>query len=127
VATPRDLAARSCLLFPFPGYRTRWIFRDATGRRREVPVQGRIVISNALALHRCARDGLGPALLADWLVDDDLASGNLVDLFPEFRVTATDFETAVWLLYPSRAYLPLKTRAFIDFLRQSFRSGPDRR
>ena len=59
----------------------------------------------------------GPALLADWLIADDLASGRLVDLFPEHEAAATDFDTAAWLVYPSRAYLPRKTRAAIDFLR----------
>ena len=70
-----------------------------------------------MALRRAALDGLGPVLLADWLVDDDIAIGTLVDLFPKFRVTATDFETAAWILFPSRAYVPRKRRAFIDFLK----------
>jgi DNA-binding transcriptional LysR family regulator len=33
-------------------------------------------------------------------------------------VTATEFETAAWLLYPSRKFVPAKTRAVIDFLRE---------
>ncbi|NEQ25124.1 MAG: LysR family transcriptional regulator, partial [Microcoleus sp. SIO2G3] len=33
--------------------------------------------------------------------------------------TATDFSTAAWLVYPSRAYVPLKVRVFIDFLKNS--------
>jgi DNA-binding transcriptional LysR family regulator len=43
----------------------------------------------------------------------------LVHLFADHDVTATDFETAAWVLYPSRAYLPLKTRVFIDHLKNS--------
>ena len=119
VATPEALRDRPCLVFALPGYRSRWIFRDSAGRQSEVPIEGRFVISSALALRDCALNGLGPALLADWLIDGDIAAGKLVDLFPEHRVTATDFETAAWLLYPSRAYLPLKVRALIDFLRET--------
>jgi DNA-binding transcriptional LysR family regulator len=63
---------------------------------------------------------MGPALLADWMVKPELASGALVDLFPDYAVTATDFETAAWLLYPSRSYLPRKVRVVIDFLRHEF-------
>ena len=81
-----------------------------------VPVTGDLVISGALALRQAARDGHGPALLADWLIAPDLSSGRLVDLFPHHRVTATSFDTAAWLLYPSRAFLPAKVRATIDFL-----------
>ncbi len=119
VAAPEALRDRPCLVFALPGYRSRWIFRDRAGRQNEVPIEGRFVISSALALRDCALNGLGPALLADWLIDGDIAAGKLVDLFPEHRVTATDFETAAWLLYPSRAYLPLKVRALIDFLRET--------
>jgi len=64
--------------------------------------------------------GNGPALLPDWLIAGDLASGQLVDLFPTYRVAATDFKTAVWLLYPSRSHLPSKVRVTIDFLKQHY-------
>jgi DNA-binding transcriptional LysR family regulator len=80
-----------------------------------VNIGGSIVISSALSVRQAAVDGLGPALLPDWLIAAELASGTLVDLFPTHEVTATGFDTAAWLLYPSKTYLPLKTRAFIDF------------
>ncbi|HEY3255176.1 MAG TPA: LysR family transcriptional regulator [Polyangiaceae bacterium] len=113
---PAELAQRSCLLFPLPEFRDRWLFRRGTATE-EVPVQGQLVLSTALALRSAALDGLGPALLADWHLDDDFAHGRLVDLFPEHEVTATTFDTAAWLLYPSRSYLPHKVRATIEFLR----------
>jgi DNA-binding transcriptional LysR family regulator len=58
------------------------------------------------------------AFLGDLVVEDYLARGDLVDLFPRYEVTATEFETAAWLLYPSRRFLPAKTRLVIDFLRE---------
>jgi DNA-binding transcriptional LysR family regulator len=116
---PPDLSGHGCLLFPYPGYRSQWRFRAKTGEVTEVPVNGAVTISNALALHRAALDGLGPVLLADWLVAKDLRSGRLVDLFPKYEATATDFDTAAWILYPSGAYVPRKVRAFIDFLKSS--------
>lgn len=45
-------------------------------------------------------------------------AGRLIDLLPDYEVTATDFDTAAWLIYPSRAYVPLKVRAFIDALKK---------
>jgi len=83
-----------------------------------VPIDGEVIISNALALRACALLGMGPALLANWLIEDDIAQGRLIDPFPNHAVTATDFDTAAWLLYPSRAYLPNKVRVMIDFLKQ---------
>ena len=115
---PSDLSKLPCLLFTFPDFRSRWLFRDSKGSLTEVPVRGDILISNALALRECALSGLGLALLADWLIDDDLREGRLVDLFPKHHVTATSFATAAWLLYPSRAFLPKKVRVAIDFLKE---------
>jgi len=118
LSNPGDLSDLDCLRYTLPEFRSRWLFRDQEGTVQEVPVDGSIMISSALAMRQAARDGLGPALLADWLADDDLRTGRLVDLFPRYRVTATSFETAAYFLYPSRAFLPAKVRVMIDFLRE---------
>ena len=117
-AQPVELKQHSCLLSAFPEFRSRWLFRDPQGEVQAVAIHGDITILNALALRDCALAGLGPVLLASWLVETDLAHGRLTDLFPEYRVTATDFDTAAWLLYPSRTHLPNKVRVMIDFLKQ---------
>lgn len=121
IVTPDDLAAHRCILFSLPQFRGRWIFRAPGGALSEVAIGGDLVISTALAIQEAARLGLGPALLPHWLVADDLASGALVRLLPDHDVTATDFTTAAWLLYPSRRHLPLKTRTAIDFFRARLR------
>lgn len=120
--TPADLAQCDCLRFALPGFRTQWKFREAPAATLDEPVQtvdvhGWLVLSTALALHQAALDGLGPALLPGWLVDKDLVSGALLDLFPSNEVTASAFDSAVWLLYPSRDYLPRRVRVVADFLK----------
>ncbi|MEO1471820.1 MAG: LysR substrate-binding domain-containing protein, partial [Pseudomonadota bacterium] len=117
LAGPGALSDHDCLRFTLPGFRSRWLFRAPDGAEVGVEVGGRILIANALALRRAAEAGLGPSLLADWLVAGALAEGRLVDLFPGHQATATTWDTAAWALYPARAYLPQKTRAAIDFLR----------
>jgi DNA-binding transcriptional LysR family regulator len=115
---PSDSSGIACLLFTFPDFRSRWLFRDKNGAVTEVGVTGDILISNALALRDCALAGLGPALLPDWLIDEDIANGRLLDLFPRYDVTATTFDTAAFALYPNRTFLPSKVRLAIDFLRE---------
>jgi DNA-binding transcriptional LysR family regulator len=115
--TPADLARCDCLRFALPGYRTQWTLREREGQTEVVAVRGWLVMSTALALHRATLDGLGPALLGDWLVDGDIAAGRLIDLFPEHEVTATNFDSAVWLLYASRDHTPQRVRAFVDFVK----------
>jgi DNA-binding transcriptional LysR family regulator len=116
---PSDIEKHNCLLFPLAGFRSKWRFRNRDREESEVFVRGHTIISNAIALQQCAIAGMGLALLPNWLIGDDLRDGTLVNVFPSYDVTATEFSTAAWLVYPSRAYVPLKVRVFIDFLKQS--------
>jgi DNA-binding transcriptional LysR family regulator len=68
----------------------------------------------------CAIAGMGLTLLPNWLVDEHIQAASLVNVFPGYEVTATDFNTAAWIVYPSRTYIPLKVRVLIDFLKQQF-------
>lgn len=120
---PQNLADHNALRFALPGFRDRWLFRDMAGTITEVPVHGWLVISNALSLRRAVKDGMGVAMLADWLVRRDIDEGNLVDVFPTFDVTATGFDAGIWALYPSRVYLPQRVRLMIDLIRQHVGKG----
>jgi DNA-binding transcriptional LysR family regulator len=118
--TPAALAKHRCLLLALPEFRHEWHFRSARGKIQSVGVDGDIIMSNPLALRSCAILGMGPALLTDWLANEAIADGTLVDLFPDLQATATSFDTGVWLLYPTRAYLPLKVRVMVDFLKSKY-------
>ncbi|MEL6523913.1 MAG: LysR family transcriptional regulator [Pseudomonadota bacterium] len=118
LSTPEDLAHHPCLRFALPAFRTQWRFRQGDNDPIEVPVSGKLIIGNAQALRRAASMGLGPTLLADWLIRGAIERGELVEVFPDWDCTATEFETAAWALYPSRVYLPRKVRSMIDFLRK---------
>jgi DNA-binding transcriptional LysR family regulator len=119
-ATPLELKGCDCLTFSMPGFRERWLFRPRDGGANfAVNVKPRVLMTNGLALREVTLGGLGPSLLPDWLVGDDLAAGRLVDLFPRHDVAAVDTPTGAWLMYPSRSYVPHKVRAFIDFVRRT--------
>lgn len=114
---PQDLSQHECLRFPLGGFRSRWRFRNEQGEIEDVEIQGRIVISSAIALRECALSHMGLSLLPHWLIQADLETHRLINVFPNHAVTATTFETAAWFVYPSKSYLPLKVKVFIDFLR----------
>ena len=63
---------------------------------------------------------MGISLLPSWLAEQEIADGSLVRLFSDYEVTATDYESSIWLVYPSREYLALKSRVFIDLLSARF-------
>lgn len=117
LSRPEHLTHHKTLLFSLRDFRTRWLFRDVSGQVSEQPVHGDIILSSASAIKDAALAGLGPALLPDWLIGADLISGRLVSCIKGWDVTATTFDTAAWLIYPSRSYIPAKVRAMIDHLR----------
>jgi DNA-binding transcriptional LysR family regulator len=59
----------------------------------------RLMATNALLMRDCALAGLGPTLLAEWMVGDDVAAGDLVDLFPKYVVSAPNAPTTAWAVY----------------------------
>ncbi len=118
---PEKLKDHNCLQLVMPGFTDVWRFHDASGQVTAVPVTGNLRTSNAVALKQCALAGMGIILQARWIVGRELQRGELIDLFPNHDATSAEVEApAIWLLYPSRSYLPLKVRVFIDFLRRQF-------
>ncbi len=124
--TPRELEHHECLryLYPVQGYGPRWRFRRGDDPVFEVPVRGRIAATNGVALRQCAVAGMGILMLPRWNVADELRTGALVELFPDHIASAADFDVAAWMLFPSRAYLPRKVRAFTAFMKEKFAHGP---
>lgn len=122
--TPRELQQHRCLLLALSGFsRNTWKFTDREGARQEVAINEFLRTSNAMALKQCALAGMGIILQGRWVIGKELREGTLVDLFPEYEVTAALDDAAAWALYPSRSYVPEKVRIFVEFLKASFREG----
>src|SRR5688500_2016244 len=81
-----------------------------------VPVQGSLAINHFIGMRRAALRGIGIARLPRYLVIDELRSGRLVELLPEWQLPVTP----VALVYPSREHLPQRSRAFRDFVLEWF-------
>ena len=115
--TPEDLAQHNCLATDFT---MNWDYRAPNGKRGSVRVSGRFACDNWEVLREWALAGLGVALKSTWDVRRHLEDGSLVSLLPGYTF-ATD--VAIYAVYPHRRHLPAKTRAFIEFLAESF--GPE--
>ena len=113
--SPGDLKDHEIVAFSYEDYREAWRFRRKK-RAQTVSIQPVIRMTNAAAIRETVRHGLGIALLADWTVSGDIASGRLVRLMAEWEIQGKSSSSALWAVYPSRQYIPAKTRAFLDFL-----------
>ena len=116
--TPDDLVGHNCLTTT--DFAMNWDYRDPDGKPGSVRVSGRYSCDNWEVLREWALAGLGVALKSTWDVRRHLEDGSLVSLLPGYTF-ATD--VAIYAVYPHRRHLPAKTRAFIEFLAESF--GPE--
>lgn len=83
------------------------------GEHQYRPGNCSLVADSAAVLQAFAVRGHGVAVLPQWLVQDDLEAGRLVRLLPDHRFTPQ----GIYAMYPDTRHLPLKVRAFIDFLK----------
>lgn len=61
-----------------------------------------------------ATQGLGIAVLADYLIEEKLASGELIRLLPEYRLTRGELV----LNHPYQDSIPPRVKVFLTFIRQ---------
>ncbi|MEX0350685.1 MAG: LysR substrate-binding domain-containing protein [Paracoccaceae bacterium] len=65
--------------------------------------------------------GAGISINSVWSVHQDLVSGRLVRVLPEYQVAQ---DTVLWLVYPKANVLSAKVRVFIDFLLEHIGKKP---
>jgi DNA-binding transcriptional LysR family regulator len=83
--------------------------RDGTGHTLRIsPV---LISEGVTSIREAVRDGLGVALLPDWLVKDDLGSGQLVQVLPKWKAR----DLPIHVVHAGQRVLPTRVSAFINF------------
>jgi len=106
------LADHNCLRHVSYPFGDEWHFVDRKGKPATVRVTGNLMTNSGETIRTVALDGTAVCLAPGFLVHDDLASGRLVRLLPEFR----PIEFSMNAIYPHRHHLSAKVRTFIDML-----------
>ncbi|HGY2796206.1 LysR substrate-binding domain-containing protein [Citrobacter amalonaticus] len=110
-----DLATCSCLVIkerdhPF-GI---WQLQNKEGEHA-IKVTGPLSSNHGEIVHQWCLDGQGIALRSWWDVCDNIASGHLVHVLPEYYQPAN-----IWAVYVSRLATSAKARITVEFLRHYF-------
>ena len=88
-----------------------WAFRRGRKQLALTP-QGRLTVNDVGTLHSVCIAGQGIAQILALGAESLLASGKLIELFPDWG----DEVYPLHALYPSRRHPPAKVRAFLDFI-----------
>lgn len=112
-STPDELTRHNRLGANYARVQRGWPLRYA-GEDIEVPVTGNVQASDGEALRRLALAGVGLARLAAFQVRDDIAAGRLRPVLEDLNPGDNEEMHAVFV--GQGGYLPLRVRAFLDFL-----------
>lgn len=111
--TPDELLAHNRLGANYARAQPGWPLRHG-GQDTVVPVNGNAQASDGESLRRLALAGLGLARLAAFQVHGDIAAGRLVPVLEDCN--PGDLEEVHAVYVGQGGYLPLRVRAFLDFL-----------
>ena len=115
--TPAGLAAHDCISFEVMESRRAWVF-GAARSAQAVPVHSRLAVNTVDAAIAAATLGVGLVRVMSYQVMDALRNDTL-------RIVLEPFETRplpVSLVHKGQAPLPLKLRAFLDFVTPRLRA-----
>lgn len=110
-----DLARHNCLAISSEGSQRGWTFLDGE-HQVTLKVNGNMVCNDGAVLHDWALAGKGLAWRSMWEVGEHIASGALCTVLDGFAAPGNDIHA----VFAERRHLPLRVRAFVDFLRRSY-------
>jgi len=85
---------------------------DSAQGRKTIKFTAVLQSGNETLMHYACLESMGFAFLPKWLVSDDLAAGRLERVLPDKLF----FAGRLLAVYPSRKYLSVKVRSFLDFI-----------
>jgi DNA-binding transcriptional LysR family regulator len=116
---PSDLAAHRALTYAYAAVPHLWRLIGRDGAAHDVRVTGPLIANSGELLIASASAGLGLVMAPEFMLESELAGGNLVRVLPDYEGPVLD----TWAVYPSRRHLSAKVRLFVDHLVESFSGG----
>lgn len=112
---PDDLSDHQCLLLGTVDYaRDEWQLKSTKGDVTFVPTGPSFSVNDMDAMAVAIKEGAGIGLLAGFSAVDDLRSGKLVRVLPEYHT----YERNVYAVYTSRQFVDAKITRFIEALKE---------
>ncbi|WP_273855381.1 LysR family transcriptional regulator [Serratia liquefaciens] len=116
---PQDLALHNCLTYSYFG-KSLWHF-DLQGVKSAVAVSGNLSANESVVLMAGTVQGAGISMQPYYSAAPLLASGELIELMPDYRPQSM----GIYGIYTSRRQMPATLRTMLDFLVEWFAHDPD--
>jgi DNA-binding transcriptional LysR family regulator len=118
--TPADLTNHNCLVHSLKSPTNIWRFSGTAGEI-SVRVRGTVCSNFGEALKQAALLDHGISMHPYYMVSDDLKTNRLAVVLPDYAPLELD----IYIVYPSRDHLPVRTRRLLEFLKRWAKTPPD--
>lgn len=109
--TPQHVAEHSCIIDSNFRIGKQWPIISPLGKSESINVQSIVSANSPQAVREIAIAGGGVAMTPDFIVEDAINDGSLIQILPKY----TTLEFGLFAIYPHRKYVAKKVRCFIDF------------
>jgi len=109
---PRDLTAHNCIVYTEVATQNAWEFVGPKDQREHVRVAGNLQTNSSEVIRAAALSGLGVCHAPNWLLPEEIASGQVMTLLPEWRGRPIPIHA----VYPAHRKHVAKIEAFISHL-----------
>jgi DNA-binding transcriptional LysR family regulator len=111
---PADLINHQCIRARYSsGALYRWEF-ERHGEATRIDVPGSLTLDEPEMMAQSSRAGVGLAYVSEWIVADDIASGELVEVLSDWTPSYPGY----CLYYPGRRHMAASLRAFVDLAQE---------
>jgi DNA-binding transcriptional LysR family regulator len=110
-----DLDQHNCMAISSEGSQRGWTFQDG-GKNVTMKVTGNMSCNDGAVLHDWVLAGKGLAWRSMWEVGGDIEAGRLRTVLDQYSAPGND----LYAVFAQRRHLPLRIRAFVDFLRRTY-------
>lgn len=118
-----ELRQHKCLIYGRFRTHDTWYFLDGKQAKHDIKVTGSVVVNSTESLRLLALARQGITLLPLFSIADDIRSGKLKMVLPEFAPQGP-FGDMLYAAYLPNPFLSPKVRAFIDFLVEKIGDTP---
>ncbi len=112
-----DLTCHPLLHMTHRQNETTWTLHDEHQETVTLSIRPRILSNDIAPIYQAIIAGVGIGLLPEFLFQQELQGGNIVNVLPQWSSALIPINA----LCPSRKYVPMKVRVFLEFLEQKMR------
>ncbi len=112
---PEQLAGLDTVAMSAVDGKASWVLQGPSGATHTLVHQPRFCADDLATLHFAILGGIGMCFMPEYMCEDDLRSGRMVEVLPGWSPTPGIFHA----VYPTRRGMVPAVRAFLDFLGRS--------